>query len=468
ARPALRPRTVLAGVDPLGGAPERVRLRAADRAPYTDGPARRVHVYSGADRADVLRALATGREGRDGPARLALVASGPENLAGRAEAARAWLAEGGVRPAGAAFRDRPTEGEVAFVFAGGSMAYPGMGRDLMLAFPGQLDAVEERSGPLYGLVGWAHEGESPRAGHALHQIWGASVLSQLHARITRELLRIEPHASLGYSSGESSALAALGAWPDVSGIAARARRSTLFEHGVVGELRVPRRAWRRAGVTGTEWASYQVEDSADRVREAVADEPAVHLMVVNAPDSCVFGGEATGCLRVLERLGNDRPLRIPYQVAAHVPELEEIRPEWRTMHHLPTTDVGVRFYTCSTARWYRASDDAAADAVTEQALGPIDFARTVEQAWTDGVRVFVEHGPRNLCAQWIGRVLGDREHLVVSLDAPTGRGIPQLLHATAELVAAGVPADLDALHDHLATAGPKARPSGDRPHGGIT
>ncbi|GHE50785.1 beta-ketoacyl synthase N-terminal-like domain-containing protein [Streptomyces capitiformicae] len=462
ARPALGTRTASAGVTPLGGPGKRIRVHAGDPAPYVAELPRRIHVFSGDSRADVLKALVDGRESRHGPARLALAAAGPDDLAARAEAARKWLAGDGVRPDLTAFHDRPVEGELAFVFAGGSMAYPGMGTDVMLAFPELLAAVAERSGPLDPLVGWAHEGTSSRPRHALDQIWGASVLGQLHARITRTVLGIEPQASLGYSSGESSALAALGAWQDVTGLSAQARRSELFADGVVGELQVPRRAWRRQGVHGTEWASYQVEEPVEKVRAAIGDEPCVHLMVVNAPDSCVFGGEATGCRRVLERLNTTHALHIPYQVAAHVPELEEIRATWRRMHHLPTTDVGVRFYTCATSRWYRASDDAAADAVTEQALGPIDFARTVEQAWTDGVRLFVEHGPRGHCADWIRRVLGDREHIVVSLDAPAGRGITQLLRATVELVAAGVPADTDALYDRLAAARPERHPTGTR------
>ncbi|MDX3838627.1 beta-ketoacyl synthase N-terminal-like domain-containing protein [Streptomyces europaeiscabiei] len=464
ARPALRPRIAVAGVEPLGGPARQVRLRAADRAPYLTELPRRVHVFSGDSRAEVVRALAEGRESADGPARLALAAAGPEDLADRSESARRWLAgeRGDARPDFTAFRDRPVGGEVAFVFSGGSMAYAGMGADLMLAFPDLLAAVEERSGPLHGLVGWAHEGEQSRPGHALDQIWGASVLGQLHARITRTLLRIEPHASLGYSSGESSALASLGAWPDVTGLSAQAWRAELFADGVVGELKVPRRAWRKLGVEGTTWASYQVEEPVERVRAAIGDEPGVHLMVVNTPDSCVFGGEANGCLRVLDRLGTTQALHIPYQVAAHVPELAEIRDTWWRMHHLPTTDVGVRFYTCSTGRWYRASADAAADALTEQALGPIDFGRTVEQAWEDGVRVFVEHGPRSHCAAWIRRVLGHREHVAVSLDAPAGRSIGQLLRATVELVAAGVEADTDALCDRLAAAWPEPRPAGRR------
>src|SRR2546430_2945072 len=88
----------------------------------------------------------------------------------------------------------------------------------------------------------------------------------------------------------------------------------------------------------------------------------------------------------------------------------------------------------------------------------MDFAGTVEQAWADGVRVFVEHGPKGLCTDWIRRTLGDREHLAIALDAPDGRSVRQLVRVAAELVAAGVPVDAAALPTNW-------NPPGRRPTG---
>src|SRR2546430_16480172 len=92
----------------------------------------------------------------------------------------------------------------------------------------------------------------------------------------------------------------------------------------------------------------------------------------------------------------------------------------------------------------------------------MDFAGTVEQAWADGVRVFVEHGPKGLCTDWIRRTLGDREHLAVALDAPDGRSVRQLTRVVAELVAAGPPLPPQTLFTPLPPPGPPAPPP--RPH----
>ncbi len=458
--PTLHPQPAEAAVEPLAGPAVRVRLHPGGTAAFLAEAPRLLRVYSGGSRAEVRAALAAGRESADGPARLVVLSAEGEEHAARTQAAGRWLEAGGSRPEGVVFRERPVAGDVVFVFSGGSMAYPGMGRELMLAFPTVADAVATRCGPLRHLIGWAYARDA-RPRHALDQIWGASVLGQLHTGITRTLLGIRPQASIGYSSGELTALAALGAWPDVTPLSAQAADPDLFAREIAGDLEVVRRAWRRLGIPETGWASYLIDGPVDRVRAALAGEPAVHLMVVNTRDSCVIGGEAGGCERVRRRLDDLHALPIPYEIPAHVPELADVRADWLRTYHLPTAAVtDVRFYTCSTGMWFHPTADGAAEAVTRQQLGPIDFANTVERAWADGGRIFIEHGPRTLCSSWIRHTLGAREHLTVSLDGPDGRDVNALLRAVAELVAAGVPADTTALARHLADSWPTRVPTG--------
>ncbi|WP_433521449.1 beta-ketoacyl synthase N-terminal-like domain-containing protein [Nocardia pseudovaccinii] len=454
------PPVVEAGVLTLGGTPARVRLRAADPVAFLTSPVRTATMYSGRDRAEVADALAAGRTSADGPARLVVLAADAEERTVREAAASRWLESGGRRPDGVVLRERPITGDMAFVFSGGSMAYPGMGRELMLAFPDLLDTIRGRCGPLAGLVGWAHDPRDPRPRNALHQVWGAAVLAQLHAEITTTVLGLRPDAAIGYSSGELSALAALGAWPDITGLTALSDADPdAFGRAVADELAIVQAAWREAGIEGGAWQTHLVDASADRIRAALVGEPAVHLMVINAPDSCVIGGEASACARVLARLDGVPHLPIPYDIPAHVPELAAARPEWKQLYRLPTNaHTGVRHYTCSTSLPFELSVDTVADAVTRQQLGPIDFAATIERAWADGVRIFIEHGPRGLCSAWIRRTLGSREHMVVTLDAPDGRDVDALQRAAAELLAAGVPLDIDALAIRMQTSAPTNRP----------
>ncbi|MEV0026476.1 beta-ketoacyl synthase N-terminal-like domain-containing protein [Streptomyces atroolivaceus] len=437
-------RTAHVVVTPMEAPPLRVQLRAADPGPWAPGPAPRLHVYSGRDRQEVLAALESGTESGEGPARLAFVSDGDPRT--HPDAVRRRLAEGGVAPPGTVYRAAPVGGEVAFVFTNGSAAYPGMGREVQLALPSLGDAVA-------AAYGEAAEPPGPGAAQTvLDQIWGAARLAAVHVELTRGILGMRPDAAIGYSSGESAALVALGAWPDAAALHQDTLASGLFTGELTGELRGVRRAWERLGVDGERWSSYLVTAPLGRVREELEDERAVHLMAVNAPDVCVVGGESQACAAVVARLGAAHAIPVDYDLAAHAPELAEVRGRWWKLHHRPTTAVpGVRFYSGATTHWYTPTAERAADAVTAQGMGTIDFAGTVERAWADGVRVFVEHGPRGLCSGWIKRILGDREHVAVALDAQD-RGMRQLYQAVAELVAAGVSVRAEALFAHLRAA----------------
>ncbi|MDT0609142.1 polyketide synthase [Streptomyces lancefieldiae] len=455
ARPRADLRTAQAVVTPLEAPTVRVRLRAGDVLPRVRTAVPRLHVFSGGDRQEVLAALDRGVESWDGPARLALVVEGDAGLRSGVEGARRWLAGGGVKPGGVLYRDAPVVGETGFVYTNGSAAYPGMGRELMLALPSLGAAVLARHG---AVAASADPGPRPTT---LERIRSAARLATVHTELCRGLLGLRPDAAIGYSSGETAALVALGAWPDAEGLYGAARESGLFAGELTGELRAVRRAWERAGVAGTRWSSYLVTAPLERVGEELANQPAVHLMALNAPGVCVVGGESRACAAVVDRLGAGNAIPIDYDLAAHAPELAEVREEWRNLHLRPTADVpGVRFYSEADQRAYLPTTERAAEAITAQGLGTIDFAGTVERAWADGVRIFVEQGPRGLCTGWIKRVLGDREHVAVALDAPDDRGLRQLCLAVAELVVAGVPVRADALFAELGRA-----PQADAPTG---
>jgi acyl transferase domain-containing protein/3-hydroxymyristoyl/3-hydroxydecanoyl-(acyl carrier protein) dehydratase len=461
--PVSGPLGVEVAVDPLGAPRMSVRLRAEDPAqPWAVGPAPRLWVYSGPDRAGVLGALAAGRESDAGPARLAIVgnrgADRPEPAC--SDAVRCWLAGDGPRPDGVAYRNTPVGGETAFVFTNGSAAYPGMGAELALAFPALADAVEDAQATLRPRL------DLPRAGATrpgvISHILGASLLGGLHVRVSRDLLGIRPDAAIGYSSGETAALAALGAWTEPAAAYREFRASELFSAELAGEFRAVRRVWRRLGIAATHWATYLVNGTPDEIRDALSGEAAVHLMTINTPDTCVIGGEPAGCEAVLQRLGRTAAFPLDYGIAAHAPEVAEVGEEYRQLHLRPTRDVpGVRFYSAATGESYRASADLAADALLAQMCGTIDFVRLIERAWADGVRVFIEHGPQAQCTGWIRRILADREHVSLALDAPSGRGTRQLCQAVVELVAAGVPVAVDGLLDGLAAAAGTSSDPGD-------
>ncbi|WP_432101447.1 hypothetical protein [Streptomyces sp. WAC 04229] len=439
-----------------------LRLRSVQESPAAwappRAPDRRLYVFSGAGTGDILRDLETGQESRGGPARLVVVA-GRDEYTDRVRQARRWLSEGRrrPRPPGVYFRPQPLCGDLAFVFPNGAAAHPGMGRRQLLAFPRAVDEVRRRGNP-QEMAGWAYSG-ADSAPDAAGKIYGASFLSLVHAHISREVLGLRPQAVLGYSSGEISALLATGVWPDVGAVLADTHGNPLFDGLLTRPWRAIRDGWRQAGVTGTTWAAHLVGTDPRQAAAAVEDEPGVHLLTVNAPGSCTLGGEAEACRRVLARLPHEYAMPLDYDIAVHTPMAAAAADRWRAYFHRPVRPSGgVRFYTCSGAFRFSPTPDGIAEASVAQALGTIDFPGAVEQAWADGVRVFVEHGPKERCTQWIREILDERAHLALALDPTDGQGLDRLLAVCAELVAAGVAADDEALLAHLSAA------AGTSPH----
>lgn len=460
AAPALDARTALVRVRSMAGSGREVRLRADKAVPWLASPPPRPHVYSGPDRAGVVKAAEAGTESDTGPARLVVLAADEEQLAHRRARAVRWLTGRALPPAGVAFREEPVTGGIAFVYSGGISAYPDMGRDLLLAFPEESRQLTGQAGLVRSAAEWAYEAGTERGTVSVErQILGTGMLSCVHTLVSRQTLGLAPDVVLGYSAGESTALFALGVWPeDIADYVREMSEVGLWTREIAGEFRAVGRVRERAGVTASGWATYIVGAGEREAREAVADEPAVHLVSVNAPRSVVVGGEPSGCERVLARLPSAYAVRVPYELAVHVPEANEIRDMWRQLHHRTTEPLpGVRFYTCGAATSYEPTREACANALTSQAMATMDFAGTVEQAWQDGARIFVEHGPRRLCSDWISATLGDRTHVAVALDNRLGGELSGAALAVAELMAAGVPVDADAFFGRHAEDGVAGR-----------
>ena len=437
---------------PLPGLPGIRLSEARGHRRVSESPQPRLHLYAGADRAAVIDALRADRPGGEGPARAVLVACGDE-LAEVRQRALAHLVDGAPAGQSVHFRERPIGGELAFCFAGAGASYRGMGRELLLALPHLLQRLAARSTRLCEVLDWSFDEAAPPPA-ALQQLWGASGLSQAHAEFSTGVLGLKPDAWLGYSSGETNALVASGAWRDADALMLEMETSGLITRLLGGAFEAVAPQWGRA----VAWASWTVLAPLAEVRAALADVPRVHLAIINSDSDCLIAGEAAGCTVVVERLGAHRCLKLDYPLAVHVPELDAVAGEWLALHRRQThpTRRG-RLYSTAAARAYAPEREACAQAILAQANRTLDLRPLVLQAWDDGVRVFVEHGPGNSFGRAIRNILGPREALIVSLDRK-GAGLDGALAVAAALLAAGVAVDVDALHAELPAAAPPAAP----------
>jgi acyl transferase domain-containing protein len=469
---AAEPRTVRVQVDALGGQASTVILHAGDA--QGNGLTQRrkgaksgaIHVFSGVDAAEVLQALERNEESNAGPARLVIVVQGDATFASQCDLARAALARVAPRPSplapsvsplakGIYFSPAPMPGEVGFVFTPAAAAYQGMGRELLFALPDLGDQVVGKFPCLARTQDWLATALRPAASDPFQVLQGCALLSQLHATLTQDWLGIRPAAVLGVSSGETNSMFATGAWHDMDAMFAEIDASGMYTREIAGDYAAARRAWAERNPGPIQWAGWRVLAPVAEVEAALQGEEFAYLTMINAPADCLVAGQADACRRVVEKIGLSRCVENANEIIAHHPAVKSWEAAWRTIHHRETRPVpGVRFYSNACGGAYIPDRETVADALTDQATAGVDFRRVVEAAWADGVRIFVEHGPRNVCSGWIRSILGAREHLVVALDRPQN-GVDQLLDAVAQLVAAGVAVDYQVLNDALAAPSPE-------------
>ncbi len=428
----------------------------------------RLHLLAASDRRQLLAILESDPEpGKigDGPVRMAWVATTPGESQACRRQAMDFLAgratDTGGPPSGIYFRERPLDGELAFVFTGAAAAYGRMGALLQRAFPEMLTELAARHPGLDDIVGLVHD--QPWEGDAggvdpFKQLKGCALLCQEHAWIAHHRLGLKPRAALGLSSGESNALFAFGVWNDMRAMFQEIEDSRMYGHWLTGACESAARAWNLPDGQRPAWRNWRILAPVATVREVLADHEHVALTIIQSPGDCCIGGDETACRQVIREIGTGRAFPLGQDMVVHCAELAPVADMWEKIHRRRVGPVpAIRFYGNGSNGHYRPTAEAAAAAILRQALEPVDFSKTVQNAWRDGVRIFVEMGPRNALTHAIGQTLGDRPHLALAMDDHRRDDLSQLADTTAQLFVAGAemdPAPLLARFSDDAATGP--------------
>jgi acyl transferase domain-containing protein/3-hydroxymyristoyl/3-hydroxydecanoyl-(acyl carrier protein) dehydratase len=451
AQPAPGGTSAAVWVEALGGHADGITVSAAAGAPkpLAVGVIPVSERYGADSRADLLRRMQRGEPGGSGPVRCSLVGDSPATLDTLRQQAVQRLERGEV-PAvpGIAFADAPITGELAFTFTGAAAAYPGAGRDLLFAWPEIGDALTQRFSGVGDLARNLHGAGittlSPRT-----QLTGCALVCQSQAEFSRTVLGLKPTAAIGLSSGETNSLMAFGVWSDLEPMLDEIEASGMYGDELTGECRVAAADWG-LGDQAAPWECWRITAPRAVVDAALAVESRAYMTIVQAPDDCVIGGDPAACRRVIDAVPGATAIPLGLDMVIHCEAMAPFADTWRNIHTRETHDIpDIRFYTNAVNRAYVPTREAAAEAITRQALEPIDFPATILQAWEDGVRIFVEHGPRSILTAAVGKILGARPHLAVALDPQERRGLRALAESVCKLWVHGLPVDIDAFEARI-------------------
>jgi malonyl CoA-acyl carrier protein transacylase len=396
-----------------------------------------------------------------GGARLAVVAATPADLAAKLTRAADRLADPACShirdSAGVYFASAPLfpQGTLALLFPGEGAQYPNMLADLCAAFPeveetfAWCDRIAAAAGrPDDSLRRVLHvppdapAAEQAEAEARLRQL-GPSIFGVLIAdlAIFRVLtnLRLPVAAVAGHSAGELGAL-----------LAAGAMRSEEVLGGRLAEIMdVMQQQEDAAG--GPDVALLAVGAGRAAVEDAAAAAAggAVVVAMDNCPHQCVAVGPAH-LVAAVEAVLAERGLvceRLPFRRPYHTPLFEPWMGPFRDLFAgVPFAAPHTPVYSCSTGRRFPDDPERIRELAVNHWVSPVAFAGMIEAMYADGVRLFVEAGPRGNLSAFVEDVLRGRPFAAIPANVPRKSGPTQLNHLVAQLVAHHVPLNLGHLY----------------------
>ncbi len=365
-----------------------------------------------------------------------------------------------------------SKGQLALVYPGSGNHYVGMGRRLGLHWPEVLQHMDLATQELKSQMlphdfvptrsdwpsDWEKMSLAAISRDPLAMIFGQVV----HGSVTTALIKhfgVSPDAVIGYSLGQTAGYFATGAWPERGHMLTRMQNNPLFTTVLAGPCHAAREKWRIDAKADFDWKVAVINRPAAAVKEIITAYPLVRLLIINTPEECVIGGDAPQIRAAISDLGCDA-VYLDGVVTVHCDAAEPAAEAYYNLHLFPTTPAeGVRYYSCADGKAHDLNRESAAEAILKQALQGFDFTQTIESAYADGVRLFVEMGPHTSCSRMIRNTLGDRPHLAESICQRGEDDYFSLLKLLGNLMAQGVDVNLDALYGDAAYPPHVSRPT---------
>ncbi|MEZ5954513.1 MAG: beta-ketoacyl synthase N-terminal-like domain-containing protein [Hyphomonas sp.] len=387
------------------------------------------------------------KPGGRGKARIAVVHEAEEGFeAALRQAVKALKRQSAPSGAGVYFGEGTPEGELALVFTGSAAVYPRAARRLLMALPeiGRKLSSIRQAQEIAKLLSHSVLSE-------YEQLCTGTLVSQAHAILLLDIMEVEPDAALGLSLGESNALFAFGFWDDPGALLKDISAAAMYERHLGGEFETARQAW--GPNVPSDWTNWRIQAPVDAVRAILPKYPSVEITIVYTDTDCMIGGPADACRALARCFGEGAGAKMSQHLIVHAKAMKPFEETWRKLHTRPVcSKPSVRLYANAIHGAYEPTAESAADMLTRQAVDTVEFPPTVRQAWDDGVRTFVELGPRDTLTASIASILDGKPFKAAAMDRIEKSDLGQVAEVAALLFAEGRKINLSPLLSALETA----------------
>ncbi|MBK7757718.1 MAG: acyltransferase domain-containing protein [Deltaproteobacteria bacterium] len=373
-----------------------------------------------------------------------------------------------LRMRGVALEDEPCNGKLAFLFTGQGSQYLGMGLDLAAMYPIVEQTFAEADEVMRGELG------RPLRDFLAGKVHGSEEASEEALRNTE----ISQPATLTIDVAIMRLLMAYGVMPDMVAGHSLGEYGALVAAGVM-EFDA---ALRSVSARGREMAGVKLADPGkmasiaapgDRVQEVLSEIPGYVVAAnKNAPNQTVIAG-ATDAVEAACEAFRSRgvtvfplPVSHAFHSAIVAPASEPLRRVLeREGVHSPRRPITSNV----TSNWYPNDPKDITELLARQVASPVEWVSQLERMYDEGVRIFVECGPKRALTGFCAAVFKRRPHRALYTNHPKLGGVRAFRDALAGLVALGFPVrrrPLDAVPDIFAEPGPRLSTTAKLAEGG--
>jgi acyl transferase domain-containing protein len=392
-----------------------------------------------------------------GPVRMAVVGLSHTDLAAKLERAIKRLADPKTRNIkeieGIYHFKEPLglNGKLAFLFPGEGSQYRNMLGDLCIHFP------EVRQ--VFDLMDRAYENHprdylpsdvifppplgSPSQDRLYNMDSGAETVfcanQALYALI--EKLGIRADAMVGHSTGEHSALLA-------SRVVEVADDEELIRH-ILGVYEVFDKLNATSDIPEAVLLAVAGADHAFLEQQVAASDGELYIALDNCIHQVVLCGHEAVIDRLVTVLTPKGAIcqKLPFARAYHTPWFEVFsRPLKQHFDRLRIGNAQTALYSCVTAGPYPHDTEEIRALAAVQWSSTVRFRETIEGMHRDGVRLFLEIGPRSNLTGFTDDVLRAKPHAAIPSNVQHRSGIVQLHHMLGQLVTHGLDPSLEHLY----------------------
>lgn len=339
-------------------------------------------------------------------------------------------------------------GKLAIVFPGEGAQYVDMLGDVAPRFSiirDYLDSCDERSvrlssrgEPIGQLLCMPDHWDEPMRHKASEEFadLGVAMFAVLVADRCFHLLLsdlgVEPDATAGHSMGEFCALMAGGAVDD----------ATMPLAQVVGTIESLESDAGGAAPVETMLLAVGAGRAAMESLAAELDLADVYVGMDNCPHQAVVVGAKASMAKVEAELKargalfERVPFRRPYHTPLFAPYLGRLDAMFDGAVFRPTA---LPVYSCTTAAPFPDNPAAIRSLAVAHWAAPVEFTRAIERMYADGIRLFVEAGPRGNLSAFIEDILRGKSFAALPANVQRRPGMVQFNHLIAQLAAHGRP-----------------------------